>query len=210
MATTKPRPRKRATPAKPAGRSNGNGRPSPEPRLAAMGVEIQRFGALRLLPIALSAQARTESCQLLNAILADTMILYALYKKHHWLVAGPTFYQLHLLFDKHADEQNELVDLLAERVQSLGGIAVGDPRHAAELTTIDRAPDGAEEVAAMIHRLLDAHETIIEKVRDAIDATEKSKDWGTNDLLMGDVLRTNELQVWFVAEHVVDVPLVTG
>jgi starvation-inducible DNA-binding protein len=206
MATTKQPSRKSA---KPAGRSNGNGRPSPEPHLAAMGVEIQRFGALRLLPIALSSEARMESCQLLNAILADTMILYALYKKHHWLVAGPTFYQLHLLFDKHADEQNGLVDLLAERVQSLGGIAVGDPRHAAELTTIDRAPNGAEEVAAMIHRLLDAHETIIEKVRDAIDATEKSKDWGTNDLLMGDVLRTNELQVWFVAEHVVDVPLVT-
>ena len=94
------------------------------------------------------------------------MILYALYKKHHWLVAGPTFYQLHLLFDKHAEEQTELIDLLAERVQSLGGIAVGDPRHAAELTTLDRPPNGAEEVPAMIHRLLDAHEAIIEKVRD--------------------------------------------
>jgi starvation-inducible DNA-binding protein len=136
------------------------------------------------------------------------MILYALYKKHHWLVAGPTFYQLHLLFDKHAEEQTEIIDLLAERVQSLGGIAVGDPRHAAELTTIDRAPDGAEDVPAMIHRTLDAHETILEKVRDAIDKTEKNSDWGSNDLLMGDVLRRNELQVWFIAEHVVDVPLI--
>ena len=126
--------------------------PSPEPHLARMGVEIQRFGGLRLLPIALSAEAREESCQLLNGILADTMILHALYKKHHWLVAGPTFYQLHLLFDKHADEQLELVDLLAERVQSLGGIAVGDPRHAAELTSIERPPNGAEEVPSMIHR----------------------------------------------------------
>ena len=106
------------------------------------------------------------------------MILYALYKKHHWLVAGPTFYQLHLLFDKHAEEQTEIIDLLAERVQSLGGIAVGDPRHAAELTTIDRAPDGAEDVPAMIHRTLDAHETILEKVRDAIDKTEKNSRLG--------------------------------
>ena len=136
------------------------------------------------------------------------MILYALYKKHHWLVAGPTFYQLHLLFDKHAEEQTEIIDLLAERVQSLGGIAVGDPRHAAELTTIDRPPNGAEDVPAMIHRTLDAHETILEKVRDGIDTTEKSTDWGSNDLLMGDVLRRNELQVWFIAEHVVDVPLI--
>ena len=136
------------------------------------------------------------------------MILYALYKKHHWLVAGPTFYQLHLLFDKHAEEQTEIIDLVAERVQTLGGIAVGDPRHAAELTTIDRAPDGAEDVPAMIHRTLDAHETILEKVRDAIDKTEKNSDWGSNDILMSDVLRRNELQVWFIAEHVVDVPLI--
>jgi len=181
---------------------------SPEPKLAPLGVEIQRFGTTRFLPIALSKEARAESCRLLNEILADSMILYALYKKHHWLVAGPTFYQLHLLFDKHAEEQTEIIDLLAERVQSLGGIAVGDPRHAAELTTIDRAPDGAEDVPAMIHRTLNAHETIIEKVRAAIDKTEKNSDWGSNDLLMGDVLRRHELQVWFIAEHVVDVPLI--
>jgi starvation-inducible DNA-binding protein len=195
---------------KPATSRNGTGarKASPEPRLAPLGEEVQRFGALRFLPIALEADARRESCQLLNVILADSMILYALYKKHHWLVAGPTFYQLHLLFDKHAEEQGEIIDLIAERVQSLGGIAVGDPRHAAELTTIDRAPNGAESVAAMIHRLLDAHETVIEKVRSAIDKTEKVGDWGTNDLLMSDVLRRNELQVWFVAEHVVDVPLI--
>jgi starvation-inducible DNA-binding protein len=191
-------------------RANGAKRrgASPEPQLAPLGVEIQRFGTTRLLPIALAHEARSDSSRILNEILADTMILYALYKKHHWLVAGPTFYQLHLLFDKHADEQLELVDLLAERVQSLGGIAVGDPRHAAELTTIDRPPNGAEDVPSMIHRLLDAHETVLEKVRRGIEKTEKSGDWGSNDLLMSDVLRRHELQVWFVAEHVVDVPLI--
>lgn len=192
-----------------ANSTNGR-RLSPEPHLAPLGIEVQKFGSLRLAPIALEEKARSESCRLLNIILADTMILYGLYKKHHWLVAGPTFYQLHLLFDKHAEEQNEIVDILAERVQSLGGIAVGDPRHAAELTTLDRPPNGAEDVPAMIHRLLDAHEAIIEKVRDAIDRTEKSGDWGSNDILMSDVLRRNELQTWFVSSHVVDIPLVEG
>lgn len=197
-------------PTKDSGRSNGTkaSTVSPEPRLAKMGTEVQAYGSLRLLPIALAAKARKESCRLLNEVLADSMILYGLYKKHHWLVAGPTFYQLHLLFDKHADEQLELIDLLAERVQSLGGIAVGDPRHAAELTDIPRPPDGAEDVPAMIHRLLAAHETTIKRVRAAIDKTEESKDWGSNDLLMGDVLRRHELQVWFVAEHAVDIPLI--
>jgi starvation-inducible DNA-binding protein len=187
---------------------NGNGRPRPEARRDQRGAEFQPFGTLRMLPIALDQKARARSCELLNEILADSMVLTALYKKHHWLVAGPTFYQLHLLFDKHYEEQGELVDLLAERVQSLGGIAVGDPRHAAELTTIPRPPDGAEEVPAMIDRTLEAHEIVIRKVRDGITATEESRDWGTNDLLMGDVLRRHELQVWFLAEHIVPVPLV--
>ena len=205
-----PKSRKTSTArALPNAKANGKRR-SPEIKPGKLGVEIQRFGAVRLLPIALGAEARTESAQLLNKILADSMILYAMYKKHHWLVAGPTFYQLHLLFDKHADEQIELIDLLAERVQSLGGIAVGDPRHAAELTTIERPPNGAEEIPAMIHRLLDAHETVITKVREGIRRTDRNEDWGSNDLLMSDVLRRNELQVWFISAHLVDEPLVGG
>ncbi len=198
-----------------AGSTSTNGRSrttsrnlSPQPRLSRPSGEVQRFGTLRKLPIALGESACAESARLLNEILADSTILYAFYKKHHWLVAGPTFYQLHLLFDKHAEEQLELIDLLAERVQTLGGIAVGDPRHAAELTTIERAPDGAEDVPDMIARTLRAHETIIGKVRAGIDATEKNGDWGSNDLLMSDVLRRHELQVWFLAEHLVEMPLV--
>ncbi len=206
MATTKARPRSTSRNGH-AARSNG-ARHDADPRLDQRAPELQRFGTLRTLPIGLPDAARRASCETLNEILADSMVLYSMYKKHHWLVAGPTFYQLHLLFDKHAEEQNEIIDALAERVQSLGGIAVGDPRHAAELTSIPRPPDGAEEVAVMIDRTLRAHETVIAKVREAIESTEESKDWGTNDLLMGDVLRTHELQVWFLSEHVVDVPLV--
>ncbi|MEO8509977.1 MAG: DNA starvation/stationary phase protection protein [Chloroflexota bacterium] len=185
-----------------------NGQRSAQPRYAQLGKEIQAYGSIEQLPIALAADARRESCQLLNQVLADTTILYSLYKKHHWLVAGPTFYQLHLLFDKHAEEQLALVDLLAERVQTLGGIAISDPRHVAEVTKIERPPNGREDVPAMISRLLEAHELVLEATRDAITRTEKNEDWGSNDLLMSDVLRRNELQVWFVAEHLVDVPLV--
>ena len=185
-----------------------NGRPSSQPLLHQHGFEVQAFGSLRLLPLALAAEARLESCQLLNHVLADSAILHGLYKKHHWLVRGHTFYQLHLLLDEHADEQLELVDLLAERVQTLGGVAVADPRHVAELTTVPRPPDGVEEVPAMLSRLLEAHEIIIAKVRDAIGRTAANGDDGSNDLLMGDVLRRNELQVWFIAEHLVDTPAV--
>lgn len=179
-----------------------------QPLFHQRGKEVQPFGQVRLFPIALAHEARMESCQLVNKILSDTMILYSLYKKHHWLVRGPTFYQLHLLLDKHAEEQLKLVDLLAERVQTLGGVAVGDPRHVAEITSVPRPPDGVEPVPEMLSRLLEAHQIVIEGIRDAIERTERNADWGTNDLLMGDVLRTNELQVWFVGEHLVDIPVV--
>jgi starvation-inducible DNA-binding protein len=183
-------------------------RHSSQPLLHQKGEEIQRYGEMRLFPIALAHEAREESAHLLNGLIADSMILYALYKKHHWLVRGPTFHQLHLLLDKHAGEQLELIDLMAERVMTLGGVSVGDPRHAAEITEIPRSPDGVEEVPAMLSRLLEAHEILIGRVREAIDKTEENRDLGTNDLLTGDVLRTNELQVWFIAEHLADVPVV--
>jgi starvation-inducible DNA-binding protein len=193
----------------PTAGSRGNGdSPSSQPRLHQHGIQIQEFGSLRLLPIALAHDTRAESCQLLNHILADTFILHSLYKKHHWLVRGHTFYQLHLLFDKHAGEQAELIDLLGERVQTLGGVAVADPRHVAEITTIPRPPNGAEEIPAMLSRLLEAHELIIGKLREAITRTDANRDDGTNDLLVSDVLRRHELQVWFLAEHLVDTPLV--
>ena len=108
----------------------------------------------------------------------------------------------------HAEEQLKLIDLMGERVQTLGGVAIADPRHVAEITSVPRPPDGAEDVPAMLSRLLEAHEIVIEKVRDGIRRTGQNGDDGTNDLLMSDVLRTNELQVWFIAEHLVDVPLV--
>ena len=121
---------------------------------------------------------------------------------------GATFYQLHLLLDKHAGEQVELIDQIAERVQTLGGIAVGDPRHVAEITRVPRAPNGCEEVPSMLSRLLEAHELILIDAHDAARRTAELGDDGTNDLIVSDVIRTNELQAWFLAEHLVETPLV--
>jgi starvation-inducible DNA-binding protein len=179
-----------------------------QPWLHQHGKEIQAFGTVRQFPLALSHETRMYSCQRLNQLLADSQILYALYKKHHWLMRGATFYQLHLLLDKHADEQLALVDKLAERVQTLGGIAVGDPRHVAEITMVPRPPDGCEEVPAMLSRLLEAHELILSDAHDAATRVAALSDDGTNDLLVSDVIRTGELQAWFLAEHLVDTPLV--
>lgn len=179
-----------------------------QPRLHQSGSEIQKYGTVRQFPLGLSHDARQYSCQRLNQVLADTQVLFALYKKHHWLMRGPTFYQLHLLLDKHAGEQLALIDTIAERVQTLGGIAVGDPRHAAELTQIPRAPDGCEEIPAMLSRLLEAIELILIDSHDAARRAAELGDDGTNDLIVSEVIRTNELHAWFLAEHLVDTPLV--
>ncbi|MDQ0604933.1 starvation-inducible DNA-binding protein [Streptomyces canus] len=181
---------------------------SSQPRLHQKGAIIQEFGTVKQFPLGLSYEARMYSCQRLNKVLADTQILYGLYKKHHWLMRGATFYQLHLVLDKHAGEQLELVDTLAERVQTLGGVAVGDPRHVAEITSIPRPPDGVEEVPAMLSRLLEAHEAILIESHDAAARIGELGDDGTNDLLVSQVIRTGELQAWFLAEHLVDTPLV--
>ncbi|GAB2925615.1 Dps family protein [Nonomuraea fastidiosa] len=188
--------------------SKASKKASSQPWLHVDGTEIQEFGTVRMWPLALSEEARHYSCGRLNQILADTQILYALYKKHHWLMRGPTFYQLHLLLDKHAKEQLELIDEIAERVQTLGGIAVGDPRHVAEITVVPRPPNGAEEVPAMLSRLVEAHETILLAARDAASRAAELGDDGTNDLLVSEVIRTGEMQVWFLVEHLVDTPLV--
>ena len=170
--------------------------------------EIQPFGHLVRMPIALSEHACKESVDNLNQLLADTMTLRDLYKKHHWQVAGPTLYQLHLLFDKHYDEQNEVVDAVAERIQLLGGVSVAMAHDVAETTLVPRAPKGREEVPVQVSRLLHAHEIVLKEARAMARRAAEAGDDGTNDLIVSGVIRRNELQVWFVAEHIVNVPIV--
>jgi starvation-inducible DNA-binding protein len=170
--------------------------------------EIQPFGHLIKLSIALSENVCRDSVDNLNQLLADTMTLRDLYKEHHWQLAGPTFYQLHLLFDKHYEQQNESVDAIAERIQLLGGESIAMAHDVAETTLIPRPPKGREEVPVQISRLLHAHEIVLKEARTMARRAAEAGDDGTNDLIVSDMIRQNELQVWFVAEHVVDMPLV--
>lgn len=163
--------------------------------------EIQKYGTVENRPISLEHKVRLTSAGALNQILADTMTLRDLYKKHHWQVSGPTFYQLHLLFDKHYAEQAELVDALAERVQTLGGVAIAMAADVAETTRISRPPRGREDYTIQLFRLSQAHEQIISAAREAAKAADEDGDDGTNDLLVSDVIRLNELQAWFINEQ---------
>ncbi len=182
---------------------------SAQPRLHQRAEEIQRYGTVNhALPLELEEPIRLQMTEQLNQLLADTMTLRDLYKKCHWQVAGPTFYQLHLLYDKHYGEQVGLVDAIAERIQLLGGVSLAMAADVAETTQIERPPRGREEVPVQLSRLIDAHQIIIRQARPLARRASELGDDGTNDLVVSDVLRTNELQVWFLSEHLVNVPLV--
>ncbi len=188
--------------------AGNNGGITAQPHFHQKAHEIQKFGTVNhALPLELEEPVRLEMTEQLNQLLADTMTLRDLYKKSHWQVAGPTFYQLHLLFDKHYGEQVELVDAIAERIQLLGGLSLAMAADVAETTRIERPPRGREEVPVQISRLLDAHKIIIGQCRELAARASRVGDDGTNDLVVSDVLRTNELQVWFLSEHLVTMPL---
>lgn len=189
--------------------SSTSGKVSAQPRLHQSAADIQAYGTVSfVLPLELEEPVRLEMTEHLNQLLADTMTLRDLYKKSHWQVAGPTFYQLHLLFDKHFGEQVELVDAIAERIQLLGGVSIAMAPDVAETTHIERPPRGREEVPVQLSRLLDAHQIIIRQCRVLARRASTIGDDGTNDLVISDVLRTNELQAWFLGEHLVSMPLV--
>jgi starvation-inducible DNA-binding protein len=176
-----------------------------EPQLYEEEQEVQAFGTVVRMPNGLSQSVCGNSVRLLNELLADTITLRDLYKKHHWQVAGPTFYQLHLLFDKHYEGQAELTDAIAERIQLLGGVSVAMAQDVADQTRIERPPSGREDPRRQISRLLEAHEVVLKHAHAAADEANDQGDHGTNDLLASKVIPSNEMQVWFISQHLVQV-----
>lgn len=192
-----------------ATKKSNNGTGSVAPHWHAHAKEVQKYGTVIAdMPHPLSAKVRADMVGKLNQLLADSIALRDMYKKHHWQVSGPTFYQLHLLFDKHYEEQTEIVDTIAERIQLLGGVTIAMGGDVAEVTQIQRPPRGREEVPVQISRLLEAHMIILKGCLDLSEAAEDAGDQGTNDLVVSDVLRPNELQSWFIGQHLVEMPLV--
>lgn len=178
------------------------------PKIHQFAKEIQKFGTRFPVPLGLPDQVCEQSITNLNKILADTITLQDLYKKCHWQTSGVTFYQLHLLFEKHYKEQAELVDELAERIQILGGISVAMGKDVSDMTEIMNPPKGREEVPVQLSRLLDGHEILLRTSRATAKQAAENGDDGTNDLIVSNVIRTNEMQAWFLAEHLVSLSAV--
>jgi starvation-inducible DNA-binding protein len=163
--------------------------------------KTQRFGDLKPMNVVLSENTRKASVTDLNRALADSIVLRDLYKKHHWQVSGPTFCELHLLFDENQEQQGELIDQIAERIMQLGGVAIAMGADAAEESEIPRPPRDREAPEAQLGRLVLAHEVALSFARQAARRASEQGDDGTNDVLVSELIRLNEKQAWFVTEH---------
>lgn len=161
----------------------------------------QSFGHLEDVRLGLAVEVRHQSVAALNRLLAHTMALRDLYKKSHWQTSGATFYELHLLFDKHYAEQVDLMDAIAERVQTLGGVARALAADVVNESRLARAPSGIESADDQLQRLVEAHEFVLVEVRPLARAAAERGDDGTNDLMVSQLVRTNERQSWFVRRH---------
>lgn len=141
--------------------ARGVGSPTREPMNANDHDARQSFDLVRQTSLALDDDVAVRSVNNLNQLLADTLALRDLYRKHHWQASGASFYVLHLLFDKHFEEQSKLSDLLGERVQMIGGVSIATAQDVSDITLIPRAPKDCENPGAQIARLLHAHEVIL-------------------------------------------------
>lgn len=181
-----------------------------QPKFKQRSHVIQQFGQVHSMPLSLPEDAVKRNIECLNQLVADSIALYYLYKKHHWQMAGPTFYSLHRLLDKHAEQVEKTIDFLAERVQQMGGVTIAMPQDVAEMTRIERPPKDVESVPVMLSRIVDAHATVIKGLREGIELTEGNKDSTTNDILASKVLPMHEMQLWFISEHLVDTPITSA
>jgi starvation-inducible DNA-binding protein len=150
--------------------------------------------------IDLADNGRQALVDLLNARLADTSDLYSQIKQAHWSVKGLHFSQLHELFDQLAGEIFPFIDLLAERVAALGGVAMGTARMAAEHSTLPEYPAAAVEGREHLRALIDRYGAYTSNIRAAIDAADSHHDKATADIFTG-IARVADKQLWFLESH---------
>jgi starvation-inducible DNA-binding protein len=148
----------------------------------------------------LPAKIQTEMIHLLNARLADAIDLNLQTKQAHWNVKGPAFIALHELFDKLAEEAEEHVDTIAERVIQLGGVAHGTLPEIQRETTLPPYPTDISEGAAHVAALSDSYAAFGKSVREAIDFADKAGDKDTADLFT-QVSRAADKALWFIEAH---------
>ncbi len=150
--------------------------------------------------IDIDENTRQQMIKILNAQLADTFDMFSLIKQAHWNIKGSQFIALHKLFDELADGLLGYVDMLAERVTALGGIAMGTVRMAATASRLDAYPSDLLQDMATVQFLADQMAQIAASTRSAADQAEELGDMATNDLFI-EIVRDLDKWLWFLEAH---------
>lgn len=151
--------------------------------------------------LGLDEKARAQGIRDLDGLLADLSALRALYKHFHWRVAGRRFIMLHKLYDEHVEQVGEHVDMVAERIQTLGGQATAWPGDVAKMTRVSAPSASSRQPEEQLRELIEAHAVVLKHAHAAAEKADEAGDLGTNDLLAGTIIRGGQLQVWFIGEH---------
>lgn len=151
--------------------------------------------------IGISEKNLDKSISLLSILLSDEMTLYIKTRKFHWNVSGESFMELHKLFENQYTQLEETIDLVAERINKLGGKTIGTSKEFAKLTRLTEAPGKYPAQKEMIKELLGDHETVIQELRKDIDgSSDKNKDAGTTDFLTG-IMEQHETTAWILRRY---------
>jgi starvation-inducible DNA-binding protein len=148
----------------------------------------------------LSEATRATMIETLNQQLADSLDLYSQTKQAHWNVKGKDFYQLHLLFDEHAEHVEEWIDTIAERVTALGGTAMGTARMSAANSRLPEYPTDITDGMAHVEALVERWGNYATTAREAIDVADEHNDQDTADLFT-DISRQADMDLWFLEAH---------
>lgn len=144
----------------------------------------QRYGEFHESPVALSQDICKQVCDFLTSDLCAEYVLFHQTKKHHWIVTGPSWHELHLLLDRHAKGQRKIADEIAERITYLGGVPVGGMAKMEELSFIKPEDEGVFDLRTCLQRDLEMNQAIIQRYRQQIERSQQLKDFASAYCLM--------------------------
>lgn len=153
------------------------------------------------ISIGTADKGRKGSVQILNRVLSDEYVLYTKTRNYHWNVTGPDFAELHKFFESQYEVLNEIIDEVAERARSVGGVSLGSLREFLTQSRLKESAGGLMPAKKMIASLLADHEAVIRSLReDLVACDEKFGDIGTNDFLTG-LMEKHEKMAWMLRSY---------
>lgn len=150
--------------------------------------------------IGIPAKSVQSVAEILEATLADEMVLLVKTRNFHWNITGPDFGELHKFLDEQYTQLAEYVDEVAERIRTIGEYAPGSMAQFVKLARLKENQQGKLKAREMLAELLADHQTLIRSLREDLDSVDKHGDAGTSDYLTG-LMEAHEKMAWMLRSY---------